>query len=86
MFFRKILLVALLITPLASGATAQPARRPAMSGDEPVEAGRCPEAVPRLKKEEAEREAAAFKQASERARQMTQNVQTGVLGPQKAEP
>jgi tetratricopeptide (TPR) repeat protein len=38
------------------------------------------------RKEEAERESAAFKQASEKARQMKQDVQTGVLGPQKAEP
>src|SRR5215475_620176 len=38
------------------------------------------------RKEEAERESTAFKQASEKARQMKQDVQTGVLGPQKAEP
>jgi len=38
------------------------------------------------RKSEAERESEAFKQASERARQMKQDVQTGVLGPQKAEP
>jgi cytochrome c-type biogenesis protein CcmH/NrfG len=38
------------------------------------------------RKQEAERESEAFKQASEKARQMKQDVQTGVLGPQKAEP
>jgi tetratricopeptide (TPR) repeat protein len=38
------------------------------------------------RKEEAERESAAFKQASERARLLKQDVQTGVLGPQRAEP
>jgi tetratricopeptide (TPR) repeat protein len=38
------------------------------------------------RKEEAERESAAFKLASEKASQMKQYVQTGVLGPQKAEP
>jgi tetratricopeptide (TPR) repeat protein len=38
------------------------------------------------RKEEAERESAVFRQASEKARQMKQDVQTGVLGPQKAEP
>jgi tetratricopeptide (TPR) repeat protein len=38
------------------------------------------------RKEQAERESAVFKQTSERARQMKQDVQTGVLGPQKAEP
>jgi tetratricopeptide (TPR) repeat protein len=38
------------------------------------------------RKEEAEKESAAFRQASERARQMKQDVQTGILGPQKAEP
>jgi tetratricopeptide (TPR) repeat protein len=38
------------------------------------------------RKEEAERESTVFKQASEKARQMKQDVQTGVLGPQKAEP
>jgi tetratricopeptide (TPR) repeat protein len=38
------------------------------------------------RKEDAERESVAFKQASERARQMKQDVQTGVLGPQRAEP
>jgi tetratricopeptide (TPR) repeat protein len=38
------------------------------------------------RKEEAERQSTAFKQASEKARQMKQDVQTGVLGPQKAEP
>jgi tetratricopeptide (TPR) repeat protein len=36
--------------------------------------------------DEAEKELEAFKQASEKARQMKQDVQTGVLGPQKAEP
>jgi tetratricopeptide (TPR) repeat protein len=36
--------------------------------------------------EEADRESVAFKQMSERAQQMKQDVQTGVLGPQKAEP
>lgn len=38
------------------------------------------------RKEAAERESAAFRHASERARQMKQDVQTGILGPQKAEP
>jgi len=38
------------------------------------------------RKEEAEKESAAFRQASERMRQMKQDVQTGILGPQKAEP
>ncbi|MGH9935726.1 MAG: tetratricopeptide repeat protein [Blastocatellia bacterium] len=38
------------------------------------------------RREQAEKESAAFKQASERARQMKQDVQTGILGPQKAEP
>jgi len=38
------------------------------------------------RKDEAERESAVFRQASERARQMKQDVQTGILGPQKAEP
>ena len=38
------------------------------------------------RKEEAEREAAAFKQMAEKAQRMKQDVQTGVLGPQKAEP
>jgi tetratricopeptide (TPR) repeat protein len=38
------------------------------------------------RKDEAERESAVFKQASEKARQMKQDVQTGILGPQKAEP
>jgi tetratricopeptide (TPR) repeat protein len=48
---KTICSVALPITLLASGATAQPARRPAMSGAALAEAGRCHEAVPRLKKE-----------------------------------
>jgi tetratricopeptide (TPR) repeat protein len=51
MFFKKILLVASPIILLASGATAQPARGPSMSGAALAEAGRCYEAVPRLKKE-----------------------------------
>src|SRR5215468_3733956 len=38
------------------------------------------------RKEEAEKESAAFRQASERMRQMKQDVQSGILGPQKAEP
>src|SRR5262245_472241 len=38
------------------------------------------------RKDEAERESAVFRQASEKARQMKQDVQTGILGPQKAEP
>jgi tetratricopeptide (TPR) repeat protein len=38
------------------------------------------------RKEEAERETAAFKQASERADKIKQDVQAGILGPQKAEP
>lgn len=38
------------------------------------------------RKEQAERESAVFKQTSEKARQMKQGVQTGVIGPQKAEP
>jgi len=36
--------------------------------------------------EEAERESTAFKLTSERAQQVKQDVQSGVLGPQKAEP
>ncbi len=38
------------------------------------------------RKEEAERESSAFKQASEKARRLKQDTLTGVLGPQKAEP
>jgi tetratricopeptide (TPR) repeat protein len=38
------------------------------------------------RRQEAERESAAFKQASERSRRMKNDVQAGVLGPQKAEP
>jgi tetratricopeptide (TPR) repeat protein len=38
------------------------------------------------RKEAAEKESAAFRQASERSRQVKQDVQTGILGPQKAEP
>ncbi|HEY6401249.1 MAG TPA: tetratricopeptide repeat protein, partial [Blastocatellia bacterium] len=38
------------------------------------------------RKEQAEKESAVFKQTSERARQMKQDVQIGILGPQKAEP
>jgi len=38
------------------------------------------------RREEAERESAAFKRASERAQRMKHDVQTGILGPQKAEP
>ena len=38
------------------------------------------------RKAEAERESAAFRQTSEKARQMKQDMQTGILGPQKAEP
>jgi tetratricopeptide (TPR) repeat protein len=38
------------------------------------------------RKEDAERESAAFRQASEKARQTKQEIQTGILGPQKAEP
>jgi tetratricopeptide (TPR) repeat protein len=48
---KTICSVALPIVLLASGATAQPARRPAMSGAALAEAGRCHEAVPQLKKE-----------------------------------
>ena len=48
---KAICSVALPIILLASGTTAQPARRPAMSGAALAEAGRCHEAVPRLKKE-----------------------------------
>ncbi|MCI0337426.1 MAG: tetratricopeptide repeat protein [Acidobacteria bacterium] len=38
------------------------------------------------RKEDAERESVIFRQASEKARQMKQDIQTGILGPQKAEP
>jgi tetratricopeptide (TPR) repeat protein len=38
------------------------------------------------RKEEAERESIAFRQTSEKARQMKQDIQVGILGPQKAEP
>jgi tetratricopeptide (TPR) repeat protein len=38
------------------------------------------------RKEDAERASLAFRQASEKMRQMKQDVQTGILGPQKAEP
>src|SRR5262249_3860715 len=38
------------------------------------------------RKEEAERESVVFRQTSEKARQMKQDVQMGILGPQKAEP
>jgi tetratricopeptide (TPR) repeat protein len=38
------------------------------------------------RKEDAERETAAFRQASEKAEQIKQVVQAGILGPQKAEP
>ncbi|HEY8461114.1 MAG TPA: tetratricopeptide repeat protein [Blastocatellia bacterium] len=37
-------------------------------------------------KEKAERESAAFKQASERAQRIRHDVRTGIVGPQKAEP
>jgi tetratricopeptide (TPR) repeat protein len=37
-------------------------------------------------REEADKEAAAFKQMSERAQRIKQEAQTGVIGPQKAEP
>src|SRR5262245_41820430 len=38
------------------------------------------------RKEDGERASAAFRQTSEKARQMKQDFQTGILGPQKAEP
>jgi tetratricopeptide (TPR) repeat protein len=38
------------------------------------------------RREDGERESAVFRQASEKARQMKQDIQTGILGPQKAEP
>jgi tetratricopeptide (TPR) repeat protein len=38
------------------------------------------------RKEEGKRASLAFRQASEKARQMKQDVQAGILGPQKAEP
>jgi tetratricopeptide (TPR) repeat protein len=38
------------------------------------------------RKEEAERESLAFRQTSEKARQMKQDIEVGILGPQKAEP
>ncbi len=38
------------------------------------------------RREDGERESAVFKEVSERARQMKQDVQTGILGPQRAEP
>ncbi|HZS05303.1 MAG TPA: tetratricopeptide repeat protein [Blastocatellia bacterium] len=38
------------------------------------------------RKAEAERESATFRQTSDKARQAKQEIQTGVLGPQKAEP
>lgn len=38
------------------------------------------------RKEESERESEAFKQTSEKARQMKQEIQTGIFGPQRAEP
>jgi tetratricopeptide (TPR) repeat protein len=38
------------------------------------------------RKEEAERESAAFRETSEKTRQTKQDVHTGILGPQKAEP
>jgi tetratricopeptide (TPR) repeat protein len=38
------------------------------------------------RKEEGERASVAFRQTSEKARQMKQDFQTGILGPQKAEP
>jgi Flp pilus assembly protein TadD len=38
------------------------------------------------RKDDAERASLAFRQASEKMRQMKQDVQTGILGPQKAEP
>ena len=38
------------------------------------------------RKEEAERESAVFRQVSDKASKMKQDVQTGILGPQKAEP
>lgn len=38
------------------------------------------------RKEDGERASVAFRQASDKARQMKQDVQTGILGPQKAEP
>jgi tetratricopeptide (TPR) repeat protein len=38
------------------------------------------------RKEDGERASAAFKQTSEKVRQMKQDFQTGILGPQKAEP
>lgn len=38
------------------------------------------------RREEGERASLVFRQASEKARQMKQDVQAGILGPQKAEP
>lgn len=38
------------------------------------------------RKPEADKASAAFRQASDKMRQMKQDVQTGILGPQKAEP
>jgi Flp pilus assembly protein TadD len=38
------------------------------------------------RKDEAERESLAFRETSERSRQTKQDVHTGILGPQKAEP
>jgi tetratricopeptide (TPR) repeat protein len=38
------------------------------------------------RKEEAERESAAFRETSEKSRQTKQDVHAGILGPQKAEP
>ena len=38
------------------------------------------------RKEDAEKASLAFRQASDKMRQMKQDVQTGILGPQKAEP
>jgi len=38
------------------------------------------------RKEEADRESTAFREISEKSRQSKQDIQTGILGPQKAEP
>jgi len=67
------------VTPLEQAAKLQP--------DNPAAHYHLAIAYSRTgRKEDGERESAFFRLASEKARQMKQDVQTGILGPQKAEP